>query len=92
MVVDDGKARGRNADSANITAHRLADLDLLVAICKAVVQLFHITNIGPGTICNDASRRFPVAKRLIRDKFSNSLIKLLLRCVRGWMCPIASTK
>ena len=39
-AIDDGKARGHNADSANTAAHRPADLDLLVAICRAVVQLF----------------------------------------------------
>ena len=39
-VIDDGKARGHNADSANTAAHRPADLDLLVAICRAVVMLF----------------------------------------------------
>ena len=32
-VIDDGKARGHNADSANTAAHRPADLDLLAAVC-----------------------------------------------------------
>ena len=37
-VIDDGKARGHNADSANTAAHRPADLDLVIAICRAIAE------------------------------------------------------
>ena len=39
-VIDDGKAQGHSADSANTAAHRPADLDLVVAICRAIAEAF----------------------------------------------------
>ena len=39
-MIDDGKARGHNADSVKTAAHRPADLDLLMAICLAVADLY----------------------------------------------------
>ena len=39
-VIDDGKARGHNADSANTAAHRPADLDLVIAICRLIAEAF----------------------------------------------------
>ena len=45
-VIDDGKARGHNADSANTAAHRPADLDLLVAMCRAIAERFEGEPIG----------------------------------------------
>lgn len=45
-AIDDGKARGHNADSANTAAHRPADLDLLVAMCRAIAERFVGEPIG----------------------------------------------
>ena len=39
-VIDDGRSRGHNADSANTAAHRPADLDLLAAVCRLLAFLF----------------------------------------------------
>ena len=39
-VIDDGKARGHNADSANTATHRPADLDLLAAVCRLLSVTF----------------------------------------------------
>ena len=39
-VIDDGKARGHNSDSANTAAHVPADLDLLVLILRAIAEMF----------------------------------------------------
>ena len=39
-VIDDGKARGHNADSANTATHRPADLDLLASLARVVAEIF----------------------------------------------------
>ena len=39
-VIDDGRSRGHNADSANTAAHRPADLDLLAAVCRLIAETF----------------------------------------------------
>ena len=39
-VIDDGKARGHNADSANTATHRPADLDLVAALARMVSSIF----------------------------------------------------
>ena len=45
-VIDDGKARGHNADSANTAAHVPADLVLMVAILRIVAKTFAMEPIG----------------------------------------------
>ena len=39
-VIDDGKARGHNADSANTATHRPADLDVIAALARVVAETF----------------------------------------------------
>ena len=39
-VIDDGRSRGHNADSANTAACRPADLDLLAAVCRIIAETF----------------------------------------------------
>ena len=45
-VIDDGKARGHNADSANTAAHVPADLDQEVAILRQTAETFAGEPIG----------------------------------------------
>ena len=45
-VIDDGKARGHNADSANTAAHVPADLDQEVAILRETAETFAGEPIG----------------------------------------------
>ena len=39
-VIDDGKARGHNANSGNTATHRPADLDLVASLARTSVELF----------------------------------------------------
>ena len=39
-VIDDGKARGHNANSGNTAIHRPADLDLVAALARVSAELF----------------------------------------------------
>lgn len=39
-VIDDGKSRRHNADSATTATHRPADLDLLAAVCRLLTFVF----------------------------------------------------
>ena len=45
-VLDDGKARGHNADSPNTSIHRPAAFDFLAAVARVVSEVFPMMRIG----------------------------------------------
>ena len=67
-VIDDGRSRGHNSDSAKTAAHRTADLELLAAVCRLIAEAFpHEPLSGFPSDLKSAYRRVPSDARQALD-------------------------